>query len=164
MKYFKNLVCAATLAITSLGFASSANAALITQDILLDGAVYGSVTVNTNAADSFGLIESFVNLVLDGKEIAETFIFTAIVDANNVFAGIESLDFDLGSADGFAYQGIFDAFNPTSNRLDVFDGNGDLISFGPMTLSQPPSVVSEPSIAAMMMLALLALGVRRSRK
>lgn len=163
MKCLKKLMCVATFVVTSLGFTSSANAALITQDILLDGSVYGSVTVNSNSGSDFGGIMqmmSFVSLVLDGKNVTDIFDFVAEVDPSNITAGLFSLSFDVGTADGFTYQGSFGLGN---NRMDVFDANFSLVTFGPLTLSQPPTLVSEPAVAAMMLFAAFALGVRRSK-
>ncbi|GGO63301.1 PEP-CTERM sorting domain-containing protein [Bowmanella pacifica] len=153
----------------------NANAALITQDLIevaLDGStgVIGSITINTDNAlvdpvHGTGEVLSFVSFNFLGYDIPvdDSIFFQAIFDTNNIYAGIEFLDFDIDfSLPGWAFQGYFDAFdNPDFNYFTVFDsGSADLLFVNGLALGQA-SVVSEPATLAMFGLMLGLLGMRR---
>lgn len=157
----------------------NANAALITQDLIevaSDGStgVIGSITVSTNNAVidpiyGTGEVLSFVSFEFLGYDIPvdDSYFFLAIFDSNNVYAGLEYLDFDIdfflpGIVD-WAFQGYFEAFsNPDFNYFTVFEnGNAQPRFFNGLTLGQA-SVVSEPATLAMFGLMLGLLGMRRT--
>ncbi|MBN7822205.1 PEP-CTERM sorting domain-containing protein [Bowmanella yangjiangensis] len=154
---------------------TQANAALITQDLIevaSDGStgIIGSITIDTNGAlydPVFGTGEvlSFVSFNFLGYDIPveDGYSFQAIFDTNNIYAGIEFLDFDIDfSLPGWAFQGYFDAFdNPDYNYFTVFDsGSADLLFVNGLALGQA-SVVSEPATLVMFGLMLGLLGMRR---
>ena len=174
MKYLKKILFAASLAVASLGLTSfSANAVLITQDILVTdpGAEFtlGSISVDVPKADlGNGLVSVFgyVELNLLGVTTFDVFDFEAVIDGDNIFAGIEALFFDVMEvgSDDWNYQLTFDAANPAGNFLDIFDANGDPVFFtSNIALSTPPSLVPEPSVLALFAVALVAMGVRRRK-
>lgn len=173
MKYFKNVLLAATLAVASLGLTSfSANAVLITQDIdIVDDPIFGSFnlgSVTIDIDDSLlgnGDVSVFgyVELVLLGVPDFVVFDFEALVDGNDVFAGIEFLAFDV-EEDGFdfwSYQAILDAADPLANFIDIFNGVGDPILFSADVRLGSATFVPEPSTVALFGLALVAMGFRR---
>lgn len=171
MKYLKKILFAASLAVASLGFtAFSANAVLITQDINVTDAGFtlGTVSIDIDDADlGNGLVSvfGFVELNLLGVDAFTVFDFEAIVDGDNIFAGIEFLALDV-EEDGFdfwSYQLVMDAFDPASNFLDIFDGFGDLLFFSDSLAFGKANVVSEPSALALFALALVAMGARRRK-
>ena len=173
MKYLKKILLAATLAVASLGFTSfSANAVLITQDINVTepGSEFtlGTVSIEIPGTElGNGLVSAFgyVELNLFGVTTFDVFDFEAIVDGDNVFAGIEFLAFDV-TEDGFdewSYQLLIDAFAPAGNFLDIFDANGDPVFFtGNLELGRA-TFVSEPSVLALFAVALIAMGARRRK-
>ena len=175
MKYVKQYLATLLIALSSLSFVStSANAELISHDLLLDGGVVGSITVDTadGFGDGFGFKEiyDFVDLTIFGRDMsAAVFDFFVIVDMFNVDAGIEFLAFDTDSVDAFAFQGVYDAFaaDPAvENFLDVFDVFVDPaipVLFGELSLGDA-TVVPEPHAALSFLTAGLALFVRRQRK
>lgn len=166
----KKIIFAATLAVASLGFSVSSNAALITHDILVDdgtGAfVVGNITVHLfeNGATGLQDIEEFVSMNFLGDSVVTTYLFGAIIDRDNVFAGLEFLFFDVDDAFGWGYQGIYDAFafDPAfDNYLDIWDpATPGFIFAGELSLSEA-RVVSEPSVLALFALALVGFGMRR---
>ena len=174
MKYLKKILFAASLAVASLGLTSfSANAVLITQDILVTdpGSEFtlGTITIDIPDSDlGNGLVSAFgyVELSLLGVPTFDVFDFEAVVDGDNIFAGIEALFFDVMEVgfDDWSYQMAFDAANPAGNFLDIFDANGDPLFFSSnIALSTPPGIVSEPSVLALFAVALVAMGVRRRK-
>ncbi len=174
MTYLKKIIFAASLAVASLGFSTASNAALITHDILFDdGAgptVVGEVTVHLfeNGATGLQDIADFESFTFFGFDVSDVFGFEAIIDRDDVFAGLEFLAFDVDVIDiDAAVLAIYDAFalDPAfDNFMDVFEiSTGDLVTFGEISLSEA-RVVSEPSIAALFALALIGFGLRRRTK
>ena len=181
MKSLKNWVVKTLSAVSLvLALSSTANATLITQDILIDGFFLGSLSVDTsNGVDiGGGLVEisafeemimfdpifsAFVPVDLLGPETI--FLFNAVIDTNNLFGGIEFLEFDIESSNAFSYNGIFDAFavDPAfDNFIDIFDtfgGGSALVDFGQLSLGNV--TVPAPSAAILMALAIGGLMVRR---
>lgn len=176
MTYLKKIIFAASLAVASLGFSTASNAALITHDILFDdGVVFfgdkvGEVTVHLfeNGATGLQDISDFESFTFFGFDVSDVFGFEAIIDRDDVFAGLEFLAFDVDVIDiDAAVLAIYDAFalDPAfDNFMDVFEiSTGGLITFGEISLSEA-RVVSEPSIAALFALALIGFGLRRRTK
>ena len=172
MKYFKKLLATALLCVSTLGLTSfSANAVLISHDIILNGSInLGSVTVEVDDTDlNTGLIDvfDFVELNLLGGTVFDVFDFEAVIDTDNISAGIEFLYFDvteLAFADMWAYQVQYDAFDDTMNWADIFNLDANLVFFTQdVALSMPPTLVSEPNIALLFLTAGLAMFVRRKR-
>ncbi|QJR79483.1 PEP-CTERM sorting domain-containing protein [Alteromonas pelagimontana] len=169
MKSLKRLCSAAVLMSCSLLFATSSNAAIINQSIIVEGSVkVGQITMNLD--DSLlntGLVSSYdtddfslVGLSILGNSLLEFFDFEAIIDTANVAAGLEFLYFDVLETiydDNWSYQLTYDKYNPESNFLDVFD------SFNlPMIVSNDIQlVVPEPSVFA---LFVVAMGFMVSRR
>ncbi|MCC2616882.1 PEP-CTERM sorting domain-containing protein [Aestuariibacter halophilus] len=169
MKFVKHYFAALLLV---LGTVSTAQATLITHDVLIDGTAYGEITIDTidGVDDGFGFLsfDTFTSFTMFGRDMGfSVFDFEAIVDSTNLFAGIEFLAFDTESFDGYAFQGIFDAFafDPAlDNFIDIFDTfSGNPVVFGELSLSAPPAVVSEPGVAVLFMTALAGLFIRRRR-
>jgi hypothetical protein len=180
MKYFKNALLAATLAVASLGLTSfSANAILITQDILVtdqfvstDEFLFGTVTINVDdALLGNGIISvfDFVSLtLLFGDPSGAVFDFEAQVDSDNIFAGIEALFFDTDDTflPAWAYSVAIETFSaPADNSADVFDTSltfpdNIVISAETARLGQA-TFVPEPSTVALFGLVLVAMGLRR---
>lgn len=156
----------------------TANAAIITQDLFLDDQFFGSISVDTNDGyldqDIF-VIEEFVSLDLyddyftaiipvDLFGPAITSLFTAEVYADDLYAGIQLLEFDVESSNSYNYSAYFDVLDdPEWNELvmfDTFGGASDLVAFGVLSLGKA-TVVPEPSTLALFGLALAAFGFRR---
>jgi hypothetical protein len=178
MKYFKNALLAATLAVASLGLTSfSANAILITQDILITNSFvspdeFRLATVTIDVDDSLlgmGDISVFVFASFTdffGDELGEVFDFEAVVDGNDIFAGIQFLAFDIDDtflADIWAYSGVIDAaLAPDVNFAEVFEVNtNSLVLLSETARLGQATFVPEPSTIALFGLALVAMGLRR---
>lgn len=167
----KKIIFAASIAVASLGFSVSSNAALVSHDILFDTgsgpSVVGEVSVTVLDNGILGLqdIFEFESLSFFGEDVTDTFLFFATADRDNIFAGLEFLTFDVDVAStDQSIQAIFDAFalDPAfDNFMDVFEtSTGDFVVAGEISLGAA-SVVSEPSVLALFALALIGFGMRR---
>lgn len=171
MKYLKQLLLTATLA---LGLGASANAALITQDIIYTDEftnieqLLGTITVEVDTNDS-GVIfnDTFVSLDLYGFPIVEgvndIFLFGYEVDADDVYGGLLSLEIDTDLVPGNLFTDLYYFDGGVmffDNYSTVFDDNFDLLIFGGVSLAQA-SVVSEPAMLSLILLGVAALSMRR---
>jgi len=173
MKYLKHIFLAATLA---LGLGTTANAALITQDIIFTDeatgnlGLLGTISVEVDTTET-GVIfnDSFVSLELYGFPVVEgvndIFLFGYEVDADNVYGGLLSLeiDADLVPGDLFTDLYYFDGgLMFFDNYSTVFNANNDILAFGGVSLAQA-SVVSEPAMLSLLLLGVAAMGMRRRK-
>ncbi|MBO1256289.1 hypothetical protein J3L16_11410 [Alteromonas sp. 5E99-2] len=167
MKSIKKLFTSASLALALL-FSVNANAVLITQDIVVDGDVFGEVAfeVSNSALNSGAIIDTFFDgqpafagISFFGVDTDALFSFDAVLDTSNISAGLEFLSFD--SLNGsLIFQLVVDTFSG-SGFLDVFDANNDLIFFSSdVTLGSVN--VSEPGMAVL--LVMLLAGVFAARR
>ncbi|WP_077341220.1 hypothetical protein [Pseudocolwellia agarivorans] len=180
----KNLLKNTLLTLSiSLFSIASVNANLVTQDIIFDDGTttntifekIGSITVDTNENDGFGVIRSWVNFQLFGfdmiteNEAKGDFTlfgaFEVFVDLNNLNAGIEFLTFDVteNNSQYFNFQGLVDTASGANFFIDVFDFNGGLYAFGDLALGKA-SVVSEPPMFLLLFTGVLALITTKRRK
>lgn len=176
MTYLKKVMMAALLVATTAMTSMSAQAVLITQDIFVtneaSGAEFqlGSVTIDiadTDLNNGFVSAFDFVSFDIFGWDLLEIYGFEAVVDGDNVFAGIEFLAFDveeLGLIDPWNYQLTFDAFDSGANFVDIFDSSFDLVFFSSTLRLGDVTAVPEPSAIALIGLALMTMvGVRRRK-
>lgn len=178
-KFIKNTILTISLSLFTM---VSANANIITQDILFDDLqttdVYfetiGSITVDTNESDSFGSITSWVEFELFGfdmiteTEAAGNFLFfglfEAFVDLNNITAGIEFLTFDVTESafSFYNFQGVVDTAFGGNYFIDVFDLGGGLYVFGDLALGEA-NVVSEPPMFLLFFTAIFMMIAKRRK-
>jgi len=177
----KNLLRNAVLTATLALFASTSNAALITQDILFDDlttadVIYetiGSITVESDNADSFGTISTWESFSLFGLDMITEVeangdftlfgLFEAVVDDTNLNAGIEFLNFDVTESTWafYNFSGFYDSF-AGGDFVDVFDFGGGVYFFGELALGDA-SVVSEPSMFFLFFAGLMGLFIKRHK-
>jgi hypothetical protein len=189
MKNLKKLVSSSVLAIGVL-FASSfaANSAVITQTIVGDGTGslsgfagdWGTISVEMDNADlntgvlldtAFGdnitLLSFNLNELLGGAFPLTTILFEAVIDSDNVMAGVEAFEIDAVDSDPWSYQLTFDAFTG-DGFLDIFNETNALVGFGGFTLGVAtvtglPVAVSAPATIAVFSLAMAGLYGRRKQ-
>lgn len=169
----------------SFAFAGIANATLISQDILFqelldvdqngqaifgDAVTIGHVSVNLDTLDVdsgvgylSGTWEEFSFYGFDVDAIDPAFdYFEAVINPDDLFAGIESLDFGVTVFRTFEFAGFIDAFDLENSvgytlynlDTDAFLEAGSL-SFGAAT------VVPEPSALVLLLTGLVAFASRR---
>lgn len=183
---FKNILRNTLLTLSiSIASITTANADLITHDIIFDNAAtteilfetIGSLTIDSNENDGFGLINSWVDFELFGFNMTtETEAngdftlfgaFEAIIDLNNISAGIEFLTFDVTEnvTQFFNFQGLVDTATGDNFIADVFDFNGGLYAFGDIALSDASvvSAVPEPSMFLLFFTGLVLMLVKRRK-
>ena len=170
------LVLRALLSI-SLAFSAigAANATLISQDILFNSdldavdeyQVIGNVTISLDTMDEWGYVENtwesftFYGYDADAFDINWN-IFTAIVDVNDVAAGIESLDFDVTLFSTLSFAGFIDAFDPAGSfAFSVFDNaDASLYDAGALVFGNT-TVVPTPATLVLFLTAIIGLASRR---
>lgn len=164
--------------------ASSANASLISHDILFDDfsttdVVFekiGYFVVDTDKADSWGLIESWEEFQIDILGSSYKFFteaeanvtnmslfdhFEVELDPGNLFAGVEALSFVVTEkiSSNLKFQGIF-GFSVGPGVLDLFDTSTGLLSAaGSITLSAVD--VPEPSMLLLFLTGLVGLRLKK---
>lgn len=179
---FKNLLKNTLLTVTFTLFTTVSNAAFITQDLIFDDLntanityeTIGSITVDTDKADANGIINSWEDFSLFGRNMITEDeangdftlfgLFAADVDSTNLNAGIEFLTFDVvESTDSFFnFQGLVDTATGNNFIFDVFDFNGGLYTFGNLALGNA-SVVSEPSMFLLFFSGLIVIFMKRRK-
>jgi len=179
----KNLLKSTLLTLSLSLFAmGSANANFVTQDILFDDGNttevvlerIGTITIETTDADEFGLISSWVNFELFGFDMITEDeangdfslfgLFEALVDVNNLKAGIEFISFDVTESQDnfFNFQGLVDTASGSSFFVDAFDFSGGLYAFGDLSLGEA-SVVPEPSVFLLFLTGLIFMVAKRRK-
>ena len=178
---YNNLLKSTLLAVTFSLFSSVSSATFITQDILFDDLTttdvafetIGEITVDTDKADNFGLIGSWETFSLFGFDIiteAEangdfTLFggFEAIVDSNDLSAGLEFLFFDVteNNFSFFNFQGLIDTATGDNFIIDVFDFSGGLYAFGDLALGT--AKVPEPPMLALFFAGVMAIFIKRRK-
>ncbi|WDD97951.1 PEP-CTERM sorting domain-containing protein [Thalassomonas actiniarum] len=164
-KLFLKVLLSVSLSVAAL---SSANAALITQDILFDDqgtwSSIGEITVVTAEADKFGYISEWYDFTLLGFDlltVAESGggLFEAEIDLADFSAGLQFLSFDLSESNlgTYAFNGIVSA---QFSFFDAFTSNG-LALFGEIKLGDAEVSVPEPETAFLLLMAVAGLMVRR---
>jgi hypothetical protein len=169
-----------TLLSISLAFGAlgAANATLISQDILLNSdldnvdeyQVIGNITISLDNMDvdaGFGYVyDTWESFTFYGYE-ADPFdanwnLFTAIVDVDNIAAGIEALDFDVTLFSTLSFAGFIDAFDPAGSINYSFFNNADasLIDTGALAFGNA-TVVPAPATLVLFLTAVVALTSRR---
>ena len=172
---FRSIVASMMLLFTSL----SAQATIIKQDVFLDSDNFGvfriasielsfdETLLNTGLLDTDQAGLSLLLLSIFDDPNVEFFDFFAVIDTDNLFAGIEYLVFDVQETayfDNWNYNLIFDAFDPDTNLMDIFDSFGDLVTFGTVFLSQAEIVRDVPAPGPVALLALAGLVVAARRR
>jgi hypothetical protein len=166
-----------TLLSISLAFGAlgAANATLISQDILLNSdldnvdeyQVIGNITISLDNMDvdaGFGYVydtwESFTFYGYEADPVPDQFI--AIVDVDNIAAGIEALDFDVTLFSTLSFNGFIDAFDPAGSINYSFFNNADasLIDTGALAFGNA-TVVPAPATLVLFLTAVVALTSRR---
>ncbi len=165
---FKKLLSKAILVLAMSFAATNVHAVLITQDINVDDAGFtlGTLSIEIDdAALGNGLVSvfEFTDLNLLGVPSFDVFGFEAIIDTDNIYAGIEFLFFDVQEVgfDFWNYQLIYDQFAPSANFLDIFDDSGNPIFFSSDISLGKAAVVPEPAAIALMLAGLFSLRLRR---
>lgn len=175
MKYVKRIL--SVLCLMS-AMTLQANAALITQELIEitpsgGGGPFGSITINTDDAlidpvHGTGEVLAPVSMTILGTELSMVNIvfFQAIFDTNNLYAGLEFLNFDISVAlfgiIPVAWDGYFDAFGETEfNYFSLFNISSNTLILENQLALGKVSVVSEPATLAIFGLMLGLLGLRR---
>jgi len=162
------LILRAVLSLSlAFSLAGAANAALITQDLISDtaGGIIGSITIDTVGVDEFDTVNSWVSFDFFGFEAETAFLFAAVIDTNDFYAGILSLDFDVNDScsgcewayNGFAGAGI-------NGMVDIFDiASGDIMFFADDVVLGQATVVPTPATLVLFLTAVAGLASRRKK-
>jgi hypothetical protein len=163
-KLILRAVLSVSLALGSIG----ANATLISQDILDNGAVIGNVTINLDDAQvwdtDLSVVSSFTEFNIFGYDLTTYSMSNTYFDAtffhDDLSAGIFTLNFDLTEEfDFFAWTGdIFSDFN--DNVLTISDDQGVFIFSDQISMGDV-SVVPTPATLVLFLTAVAGLASRR---
>ncbi len=181
-KSIKNIFLAMSITLLTAG---SANAALISHDILFDDLTTTEVTfekigyfvLDTDKADDWGFINSWEEFQIDmfgssfnfltkaEADVIDPFLFgyfDAIINPDNVYAGLEAIGFDVteSTSSNIRFNGTFDFFAGNSGFLDMFDANDDILGAGSIQLSKVTHV-PEPSMIFLFLTGLIALRLKK---
>lgn len=169
LKNIKNILLALSISLTAM---HSANAALISHDIILDDKNVGSIVIDTDKADSFGEISTWESFQIDMFGFSFDMLtekmnpdlfggFSVQIDPSNLLAGIEGLFFDVTESrfGVVAFNGIFDS---GTGILDMFSTDARFFGFGTLTLGQA-TVVPEPPMLLLFLTGLVAVGLKRRK-
>jgi len=160
----------------SLVFAfTTANAALITQDILFD-TIYdnvdefvkvGEITIDVDAIDVDGYVYEWESFSFYGYEV-DAFdpawdLFTGVINQDDMWLGLESLDFDVTLFDYYVFAGFIDVYWPEDSITYAFyDVNADLYDAGALAFGKA-SVVPEPTALFLFFTGLIGIALRRKQ-
>jgi len=165
------LVLGALFSLTlAFSFVGSANATLLSQDILDNGTVIGSVTVNLDDATVFDAdwgisnVQSFTEFNIYGYDLTKYSMSNTYFDVtyfhDDLTAGFDTLNFDLTEQfDLFSWAG--DVFSwESSNVFTISDEQGVFIFSDQITLGDV-SVVPTPATLVLFLTAIAGLAARR---
>ncbi len=87
-------------------------------------------------------------------------LFTAVYNVNDIFAGIESLDFSVieNTYDTYAFNGYIDTFG--GEAFDIFDDEGGFYDYGNLAFGRA-TIVPAPATLVLFLTAIMGLVVRR---
>ena len=158
----------------AFSFAGAANATLISQDILFNVAgdnideyeVIGNITISLDTMDVDGYIEdtweSFTFYGYEADSIAD--LFFAVVNPDDIAAGIESLDFDVTVFSSLSFAGYIDSYETatsTNISFSLFDNEAEnIFSAGSLAFGDA-TVVPTPATLVLFLTALAGLAARR---
>jgi hypothetical protein len=154
----------------AFSFVGAANATLISQDILDDGAVIGNITINIDDATvwdaDWGIsnVTSFTEFQIYGYDLTtytyDFLSFDATYFHDDLSAGLDTLNFELTEQFGFfAWAG--DVFGDTNdNVFTVADDTGVFIFSDKISLGNV-SVVPTPATLVLFLTAVACLAARR---
>lgn len=157
----------------AFSFAGTANATLISQDILDAGDVIGNITINIDKATEWDIgdyyVEDFVSLRLFDIELLDYMdsgldnpLFEAHFNKDDLTAGLLSLDFDLNDVYGaFAWAGSIWSGSTAFNYMDVFDGPNNVLVYSQDVTFGDATVVPTPATLILFLTAVAGLVVRR---
>lgn len=175
---FNKLVLSVLLSLSlAFSFVGSANATLISQDILFDTyfdsedtfEVIGQLTISLDTMDDWGEVNgTWESFSFFGYDV-DTFdagwnLFIAVIDPGNIAAGIESLDFDVTIFSDLSFAGYIDVYDPfNSVSFSIFD-NADptLLNAGNLAFGEV-SIVPTPATIVLFLTAIMGLMARRQR-
>jgi len=159
----------------AFSFVGTANATLISQDILFNSefdegdeySVIGSVTISLDTMDDWGTVENtWESFTFFGYE-ADAFdsnwdTFTAIVDPTNIAAGLEFLYFDVTLFADLSFHGVIDVASvDDSYTLSLYNNaNAELYDAGTLAFGDV-SVVPTPATLVLFLTAVAGLAARR---
>ncbi len=176
MKKLKALFSAAVLACCSMMFAAQSQAAIISQsvyvggleiisyDLELDNSLInsGMGAISTYDGLAFNLVDFYIPLADGWNPVMND--FEAVIDVDNIFAGVEFLYVDAEDDFPWYYSVYYDAFSTIDNYVAIFfAGDYQLEAFEDDVMVVNSVSLSEPSVLALFALAFGGLMVRRRR-
>ncbi|MBU2978980.1 PEP-CTERM sorting domain-containing protein [Alteromonas sp. C1M14] len=175
MKKIKSLFSAALLSCCALLFSASSNAVVITTNVNLGGIDFA--TIETNLDDSLvgsglGLVSTFDAVGFDLVDlyvpIADgfdpfTWWFEAIIDVDNIMAGVEFVTFDVEDSDGWLYYLYADSAFVDSSYGSIYDVSSGYLfeAFGSDVQLTSTIDVPEPALFGLFAIAFAGMVLRR---